>query len=145
MERKAHGVVDFGTHLRSAAVNAKMRRHTEAMRCCRLALGVLKQWADVEEAASPQVQRAFDAHTAVVYHNIAVQLAHDSQLQGASATAALAEKLSRAALPAKHCWRRTISATASLIRDMHICHAFLNSKLHHRIATSAKPAYATQG
>jgi len=137
MERKAYGAVDFATHLRMAAVTARLSHHTEALGHCRAALRVLQESAAQEQAdpeGAPALPRAYHAHLAVVYHNLAVQLAYLQQLQHASGTAKVAQQLVTQALPAKHRWVRHISSSARRLRDMHLSTSFVEHSLRPSLA-----------
>ena len=108
LERKAYGAVDFATHLRMAAVSARLSHHTVSLKHCKAALKVLQEAADLHggHGGAPAAARTYHAHLAVVYHNLAVQMAYLQQLQHASGTAKVAQQLVTQALPAKHRWVR---------------------------------------
>jgi len=130
MERAAYGAVDFATHLRMAAVDAKVKNHADSLKHCRASLKVLQQGAQDEEAGgNAELPSAFHAHLAVAFHNTAVQLAQTQQLQEASASAKLAQELAAKALPAKHRWVKLIGSTARLLSDMHIATTFVEASL----------------
>ena len=130
MERTVYGAVDFATHLRMAAVEAKVKNHAESLKHCRAALKVLQQGAQDEEAGgTTELPAGFAAHLAVAYHNAAVELAQTQQLQEASASAKLAQELVAKALPAKHRWVKLIGSTARLLSDMHVTATFVEASL----------------
>lgn len=108
LERKAYGAVDFATHLRMAAVSTRLSHHTVSLKHCKAALKVLQEAADLQggHGGAPAAARTYHAHLAVVYHNLAVQMAYLQQLQHASGTAKVAQQLVTQALPAKHRWVR---------------------------------------
>ena len=122
LERKAYGAVDFATHLRMAAVSARLSHHTVSLKHCKAALKVLQEAADLHggHGGAPAAARTYHAHLAVVYHNLAVQMAYLQQLQHAAGTAKVAQQLVTQALPAKHRWVRCPPAHACAL-DAHHC------------------------
>ena len=72
-----------------AAVSSRLSHHTVALQHCKAALKVLQLAAEEHggHAAAPAAARTYHAHLAVVYHNLAVQMAFLQQLQHASGTA----------------------------------------------------------
>lgn len=136
LERKAYGAVDFATHLRMAAVSARLSHHTVSLKHCKAALKVLQEAAGLHggHGGPPAAARTYHAHLAVVYHNLAVQMAYLQQLQHASGTAKVAQQLVTQALPAKHRWVRHISSSARRLRDMHLSTSFVEHSLRPGIA-----------
>ena len=125
LERKAYGAVDFATHLRMAAVSTRLSHHTVSLKHCKAALKVLQEAADLQggHGGAPAAARTYHAHLAVVYHNLAVQMAYLQQLQHASGTAKVAQQLVTQALPAKHRWVRRPPAHADALHAHHCMHA----------------------
>ena len=72
-----------------AAVSSRLSHHTVALQHCKAALKVLQLAAEEHggHAAAPAAARTYHAHLAVVYHNLAVQMAFLQQLQHAAGTA----------------------------------------------------------
>lgn len=136
LERKAYGAVDFATHLRMAAVSARLSHHTVSLKHCKAALKVLQEAADLHggHGGAPAAARTYHAHLAVVYHNLAVQMAYLQQLQHAAGTAKVAQQLVTQALPAKHRWVRHILSSARRLRDMHLSTSFVEHSLRPGIA-----------
>jgi hypothetical protein len=99
MERRVYGSADFATSLRSACVLCGMRHHTESLRAVRRGLAALQRAAladqppEQPEAGPPALPLAYHAHLAVLYHNLAAQLARVQLLQDASAAVKVAEVL----------------------------------------------------
>ena len=130
LERRAYGAVDFATHLRMAAVTARLRQHADSLKHCRASIRALQQSAEQADAqADGELRVAFQAHLAVAYHNAAVALAQNQHLQEASAAAKLAQELAAATLPAKHKWVHSINSTSRLLADMHLSTSFVTEQM----------------
>jgi tetratricopeptide (TPR) repeat protein len=132
LERRVHGAVDFATLARLGAVCSKLKAHTEGLAHCRAALETLERAGSQNGDAT--LPREYHACLAVVYHNLAVQLAHAKQLQQASAMANVAETLAARALPSKHRWAKQIAATVHRVRDLHVSLSFVEHSLRPRLA-----------
>ena len=149
MEEGACGAVDFATHLRMGAVEAKVRNHADSLKHCRAALKALAQQGaaigiDTEEGGSgggADVARAHLTHLAVAYHNCALQLAQTKQLQDGASSAKLAHELAEKALPADHRWTKAIGATDRLLGGMtaSIGHFEASLRPHEKYAQLGEP------
>ena len=114
-------------------------------------------------AEAMEMRASFNAHLAVAYHNLGVQLAQGGQLQPASAMIRVADQLACEALAPKHRWARqshhrgagtldqrsplvsatltcdpralwTVCASATKLRDLHVASSFVQHSLRPRRA-----------
>ena len=162
LEERAHGAVDFATLLRLGAVHSKSSKgHVRGLAHCEAAVEALRQvgsattpsgaaptpimtlpaWRDAaargaEGPAQPRraMHAAYQAHLAVAYHNLAVELAYVQRLQDASAMIHVADELASQSIPAKHRWARAICASVQRLRDLHVTNSFVQHSLRPRLA-----------
>ena len=150
LEERALGAVDFSTKLRLATVYFKAKDHQTALTHGQAAIDLLIELAEVHgieaqsqttdgtaaaraaaESAAEEISSKVQAHLAVAYHNLAVQLAYPAAgtLQKAHQMVNVADQLAALSLPAKHRWARQICSTVQKLRDLHVSTSFVQHSL----------------
>jgi len=92
--------------------------------------------AVAEQAAVGPHEANYQAHLAVAYHNLAVELASTQQFGPASAMVDVAQHLIEQVVSPKHRWSKQIKASGLRLRDLHVSTTFVEHALRPRLAAS---------
>jgi len=92
--------------------------------------------AVAEQAAVGPHEANYQAHLAVAYHNLAVELASTQQFGPASAMVDVARHLIEQVVSPKHRWSKQIKASGLRLRDLHVSTTFVEHALRPRLAAS---------